>query len=260
MPTLSAAPLLVLFFAASAFPWLLLLRQRFGQLLAVPATAGWCAALSLATLAISHAVNLNYMVALIGASVIAAVAGAWIASRRSGVLRRPGPYAVALWCPALLGGLVWCVTVLTAQFVPGHVSLWLGHERRRTQQSLVRRRHHSRQRNRSGPVHYAVPLSTALIATAVGAGSPSSSSARRPRASPQAFTLVWVILLVVVCAAVGVVVRLTRFPSSIRLVALVSALGSLLPLTWFFSGLIIQWGYFNIDVALPVRLPPGSST
>jgi hypothetical protein len=100
---------------------------------------------------------------------------------------------------------------------------------------------------------YPVPLSTALVAVGLGAGSPTSPGAGAALEHQlEAFTLVWVIMLAVLCVAVGAVCASLVPSTSTRLVATVSALGSLLPLTWFFSGLAIQWGYFNVDVVLPV--------
>jgi hypothetical protein len=255
MPLYLGAPLLLLLFAASAFPWLLVLRQRFGQLLAVPATASAALLLLLVVLAISHLLAVNYVVALIVASVIVGAAGVVVARRTPGVLRHPGRYAVALWCPALAGGVVWIATVAAAQFVPGMSRFgWAmnGDALNNLSFADVIVKNNGIALNQSS---YSVPLSTALIATGLGAGTPSSGSARAGLEHHlEAFTLVWVIMLAVLCVAVGVVCASLISPDSIRLVAVVSALGSLLPLTWFFSGLVIQWGYFNIDVVLPVLL------
>jgi hypothetical protein len=255
MPLALGAPLLIVLFAASAFPWLLVLRQRFGQLLAVPATAGGALFLLLVMLVLSHALRVNYMVALIVASVIAGVAGALVARRSPGVLRRPGRYAIALWCPALAGGIVWMVTAGLAQVVPGMSrfgwamngdalnNLYYAGVIAKTNGIAL------------GQTVYPVPLSTALVAVGLGAGSPSSPGAGAALEHQlEAFTLVWVIMLAVLCVAVGVVCASLVPAVSTRLVAMVSALGSLLPLTWFFSGLVIQWGYFNVDVVLPVAL------
>lgn len=255
MPLYLGAPLLLVLFAASAFPWLLVLRQRFGQLLAIPATAGGALLLLLVVLAISHLLATNYVAALIVASVLVGVLGVLVARRTPNVLRKPGRYAIALWCPALAGGLVWVGTVLTAQFVPGMSRFgWAMNGDALNNLFLA----DAIAKNNGIALDqsiYPVPLSTALIATGLGAGVPSSSSARSLLEHHlEAFTLVWVILLAVLCVAVGVVCASLISPESIRLVATVSAVGSLLPLTWFFSGLVIQWGYFNVDVVVPIVL------
>jgi hypothetical protein len=255
MPLYLGAPLLLLLFAASAFPWLLVFRQRLGHLLAVPATAGGALLLLLIVLSISHLLDVNYIVALVVASIVAGALGAVAALRTPNVLRRPGRYAVALWCPALSGAIVWLGTVLAAQFVPGMSKFgWAmnGDALNNLFFADVIVKSNGIALDQST---YSVPLSTALIATGLGAGTPSSSSASAVLEHHlEAFTLVWVIMLAVVCVAVGVVCASLIPAESTRLVATVSALGSLLPLTWFYSGLIIQWGYFNIDVVLPVAL------
>jgi hypothetical protein len=62
------------------------------------------------------------------------------------------------------------------------------------------------------------------------------------------------LLLALTCLGVGVVLASLIAPRFTASVATVSALGSLLPLTWLVSGLTIQWGYFNINVLLPLLL------
>ena len=255
MPMLVAVPLLILLFAASAFPWLLALRARFGHMLAIPATAGGALLLLLATLTVSHAVNANYMASLVVASVVVGALGTLVAFRTPRVLRRPGRYSVALWVPSLLGGVVWSATVLVAQVLPGASRFgWVMNGDALNNLGFA----DVIVRDNGIPLDlstYSVPLSTALIATGLGSGSPSSGSASAVLEHHlAALTLVWVIMLVALCVAVGVVCASLIPPRLTRTVAVVSALGSLLPLTWFVTGLIVQWGYFNVDVVLPIAL------
>src|ERR1700742_4225688 len=114
-----ALPLLALLFAASAFPWLLVLRARFGQLLAVPATGGGALLALLVVLLVSRALHVDIVWALVIASFAVGAVGGVLLARTAGAFRRPGRYAVALWCPALLGAVVWVATATLAQVVPG---------------------------------------------------------------------------------------------------------------------------------------------
>ncbi|HEY1529683.1 MAG TPA: hypothetical protein VGF80_02635 [Galbitalea sp.] len=255
MPISFAAPLLIALFLASAFPWLLILRARLGHLLAVPTTAGGALLLFLATLTISHLLDANYLVALIVASVAVGIVGAIIASRTPGVLRRPGRYAVALWCAPLLGAVLWIGTVLLAQLAPGMSRFgWIMNGDALNNLYFA---HLIIGYNgiALGAPPSPVTLPAALIATGIGTGSPSSGSAAAALAQDLAgFTLVWTILLAVLCVAMGAVIASLVPNSRLRLVVIVGALGSLLPLTWFVAGLTIQWGYFNVDVVLPIAL------
>jgi hypothetical protein len=255
MPMVVGAPLLLLLFAASAFPWLLVLRARFGQLIAVPATAGGALFLLLAVLTVSHLLGINYIAALVVASIVVGVLGAIVAARTPDRLRRPGRYAVALWCPALLGAAVWIATGIASQLAPGASRFgWVmnGDALNNLGFADILVRDNGITVVQST---YAVPLSTALIAVGLGSGSPSSGEARAVLEQHlAAFALVWVLLLAVLCVAMGVVCASLIPRHLTRVVATISALGSLLPLTWFVTGLGVQWGYFNVDVVLPIML------
>ena len=255
MPMSLAAPLLLALFLASAFPWLLILRARFGHLLAIPATAGGALLLFIAVLSISHLLRANYIAALVVSSVLFGALGTVLALRTRRVFRRPGRYAVAVWCPPLLGAVIWIGTVLAAQVLPGTSRFgWVmnGDALNNLYFANVIIRNNG---IALGISPSPVPLPAALIATALGAGTPSSASASAALSHElAAFTLVWVVLLAVLCVAVGVVIASLIPPALIRTVAVVGALGSLLPLTWFVAGLTIQWGYFNVDVVVPIAL------
>jgi hypothetical protein len=254
MPLALGAPLLLLLFAASAFPWLLLLRARFGHLLAVPATAGGSLVLFLVSLSISHLIGANFIATLVVSSVVFGVLGTVLARRTSGILRRPGRYAIALWCAPLLGAGVWIGTVLAAQVVPGMSRFgWAmnGDALNNLHFASVIVHDNGIAFNITNPV----PLPAALIATGLGAGSPASPSASDSLAHQlEAFTLVWVILLAVFCVAVGVATAALIPRTMTRTIVVVGALASLLPLTWFVTGLTVQWGYFNVDVVVPIAL------
>ena len=255
MPMVVGAPLLLLLFAASALPWLLVFRARFGQLIAVPATAGGALFLLLAVLTISHILGTNYMVALIVTSVIVGALGVLVAARTPNTLGRPGRYAIALWCPAFLGALVWIATGIASQILPGASRFgWVmnGDALNNLGFADVLVRDNGITLDQST---YSVPLSIALLATGLGSGSPSSGEARSVlELHLTAFSMVWVLLLAVLCVAVGVVCASLIPRHLVRTVATISALGSLLPLTWFVTGLGVQWGYFNVDVVLPIVL------
>jgi hypothetical protein len=250
-----ALPLLALVFAASAFPWLLVLRARFGHLLAVPATAGGALLLLLVVLLLSRALHAGYIATLVAASIIVGVIGGILAARTPGVFRRPGRYAVALWCPALAGAVVWALTAILAQLIPGASrfgwvmngdalnNLWYAGVIQHSNGLAI------------GATQNPVPLPAALISVALGTGAPTSASAATLLTHELAALLVtWVVLLAATCISMGVVVASAVDGRRTGTVALASALGSLLPLTWFVSGLTVQWGYFNLSVLLPTLL------
>jgi hypothetical protein len=255
MPLIVGAPLMLLLFAASSLPWLMVFRARFGHLVAVPATIGGGVLLGFATLVVSHLLHADYVVATIAVAIVMGVVGFLVARRTPNVWRRPSRYAVVLWCPALLGGLVWMLTVGISQFLPGASRFgWAMNG-----DSLNNLYYAGAITTDNGIAFSAtknpVPLPADLIAIALGAGSPASASGGAALEHElSAFTLVWVLLLVLTCLGLGVVLASLVSPTLTSAVATVSALGSLLPLTWLVSGLTIQWGYFNVNVLLPLLI------
>jgi hypothetical protein len=250
-----ALPLLLLLFAASAFPWLLVLRARFGHLLAIPATAGGALLLLLLVLVISRELNTDYVATLAVASVITGAIGVSLLVRTPGAFRRPGRHAVALWCPALVGALVWALTVTLAQLTPGASRFgWVmnGDALNNLWDAGVIRHDNGLS---LGGAENPVPLPAALISIAIGTGHSATGSAAAALSHELTALLVtWVVLLASTCVAMGVVVASAVNHQRLGTVALASGLGSLLPLTWFVSGLTVQWGYLNVSVLLPILL------
>ena len=255
MPMSLAAPLLLALFLASALPWLLVFRARFGHLLAIPATGAGALVLLLGVLMLSHLVGANYIVAIVVACVVVGAVGALLAVRTPNVLRRPSRYSVVLWCGSLLGGVIWLATVGLAHILPGASRYGWAMNGDALNNLYYAGKIVTDNGIALGAQENPVPLPSAIIALALGAGSASSRSAEASLIHQlSAFTLVWVLLLTVTCVAMGVVVASLVKPTLTRTVAVASALGSLLPLTWFVSGLTIQWGYFNVSLLLPIAL------
>jgi hypothetical protein len=250
-----ALPLLAVLFAASALPWLLLLRARFGHRLAIPMTAGGALLLLFVVLLASRLLGVDGVAALAVGSVIAGVVGGILVARAPHALRRPARLSVALWRPALLGALVWVLTAVLAQVIPGASRLgWVMNGDALNNIWYASVIQHS-DGLALGAAENPVPLPAALISVALGTGpAATASSAAALSHELTAFTVTWVTLLAVTCVAMGVVVASAIDVRNPRAVAVASGLGSLLPLTWFVSGLTVQWGYFNLDVLLPILL------
>jgi hypothetical protein len=254
MPTIIAAAALLLLFAAAAFGWLLVFRARWGQFIAITGVAGGALLALGGALVVAHYLNTAPLGTVIVAAIVIGILGAIAAIRTPHALRRPSRRTVALWCPALLGSVVWLVTVGLAQFVPGASKFgWVMNG------DSLNNLYYGRQIASVGIALGAqsnpVPLTAAILSLGIGAGSqPDVSAGAALRHELAALTMVWVILLAVVCVVVGVICAALIDPKHTRKIVVVSALGSLLPLTWFASGLIIQWGYLNVSVILPIAL------
>lgn len=252
MPMLVAAPLLLILFAAAAFPWLLAFRARWGQLIAIPGTGAGALLTMLASLVAARYLGTPPLLTVVVVAVAAGAAGIVVAVRTPNIRRRPARATIALWCPALVGAVVWLCTVGLAQFLPGASRYgWVMNGD--SLNNLYYGRQIAHEGISLGANSNPVPLTAAILSLGLGAGAdPTASASDQLKHELAALTLVWVILLAIVCVVVGVICAALIDRASTAKVVTVSALGSLLPLTWFASGLIIQWGYLNISVILPL--------
>ena len=240
--------------AISAVPWLLALSKRFGLLIAVPGTAVASILLAMAVLLVTHAAHLDIVASEVVAGLLFAGLGLLLLRRTPGALRKPGRHAAALWCSPAVGALGWIGTLVAAQFVPGASRLsWAmngdGFNNLFYANAILDARGLA-----VGQSENPVPLPAAFLAIAMSPGRTDLAARNLLAHDLSSFTLIWTLILAATCILTGAVVASAipaRYP---RAVALASALGSLLPLTWYVAGLPVQWGYFNAHVVLPLVL------
>jgi len=240
--------------ALSSVPWILALSKRFGLVLAVPGTAAAAILLAMGVLLVSRAAQLDIVFSQIAGGLLFTAAGVLVLVRTPGALRRPGRHAVALWVSPVLGALGWIGTSVAAQFVPGAARLsWVmnGDGFNNLFYGNVILSAHGLAVGRS---ENPVPLPASLLALAMSPGRENISNRTLLAHDLASLTVVWTIILAATCILTGAVVASAipkRYPHA---VAVASALGSLVPLTWYAAGLPAQWGYFNANVVLPILL------
>lgn len=240
--------------ALSGVPWILALSKRFGLLLAVPGSAAAVTLLAMGVLLVSRAVQLDIVLSQVIGGLLFTAAGVLVLRRTPGALRRPGRHAVALWVSPVLGALGWIGTLVAAQFVPGAARLsWAmngdGFNNLFYGNVILTARGLA-----IGQAENPVPLPASLLALAMSPGRLIIADRNLLAHDLASFTIVWTLILAATCILTGAVVASAipkRYP---REVAVASALGSLLPLTWYATGLPVQWGYFNANVVLPILL------
>jgi len=240
--------------ALSGVPWILALSKRFGLLIAVPGTAAAAILLVLSVLLVSRAAQLDIVISQVVGGLLFAAAGVLMVVRTPGALRRPSRHSVALWVSPGLGALGWIGTLVAAQFVPGAARLsWAmnGDGFNNIFYGNVIVSAHGLAIGRS---ENPVPLPASLLAIAMSPGRASVADQNLLAHDLASFTVIWTLILAATCILAGAVVASAipkRFPLA---VSVASALGSLLPLTWYVAGLPVQWGYFNANVVLPILL------
>jgi hypothetical protein len=240
--------------ALSSLPWLLVLSKRFGMLIAVPGTAAGAILLALAVLLITRTAQLDIVISQVMGGLIFAAAGLLALRRTPGALRKPGRYAVALWVSPLIGALGWIGTTVTAQFLPGAARLSWAMNGDGFNNIFYSNVILSARGVAVGQSENPVPLPAALLALAMAPGRPTVADRDLLLHDLASLTVIWTLILAATCILAGVVVASVIPKRNPVLVAVSSALGSLLPLTWYIAGLPVQWGYFNATVVLPIIL------
>lgn len=246
--------LLFVVLALSSVPWLLALSKRFGLLLAVPGTAAAVILLAMGVLLVSRAAQLDIVLSQVMGGLLFTAAGVLLLLRTPGALRRPGRHAVALWVSPVLGALGWIGTLVAAQFVPGAARLSWAMNGDGFNNLFYGNVILSARGLAIGQAENPVPLPASLLALAMSPGRPTIADRNLLAHDLASFTVVWTLILAATCILTGAVVASAIPKRHPQLVAGASALGSLLPLTWYATGLPVQWGYFNANVVLPVLL------
>ncbi len=252
--TLAQQLLLPVALALAVVPWLAVLGAMLGARLAAVATMSGGLISLVAVMILSSAVGLPVAAAQGGLAVLLAVSGAAICVVHRARLRRPSGATLAAWLPATLGSLVWLVVVGAARAVPGASAVGWAMNGDAFNNLYYARRVIATNGLQIGGDQNPVPMPSALLSLAFAPFGPDASVGTHLERDVVGMAVIWTALLAVGAVVMGAVVASLVPPDRIRTTAVVSALGSLLTLTWFVAGLPMQWGYINVHVALPLAL------
>jgi len=166
----------------------------------------------------------------------------------------PSRHAIALWLTPIVGAVIWIGTYAVARIVPGasRVSWALNGDalNNLVEARLILTGHGLAIGSSGNPV----PLPASLLAFALAPGRSAIPTADLALREFATFALVWMLLIAATCLLTGAVVGSMMPSGRPGLVALASGSGSLLPLTWYVTGLPVQWSYLNANVAIPLAL------
>jgi len=239
---------------AAPLPWVLLMRQRSGTVVGAMIAILVDFWLLLATMVITvplHLPVLGTVIVLWTALSITAVALCW---RHGTVLSRPSASTVALWAASTLGGVIWIGVMIAAVVVPNAARyswVMLGDS---ANNLLFARGVLDDNGFVLGPTANPTPLPSLLLAIVTGSGRAGVSPADLLKHDIAAFDQVWALMIILTCFTAGMLAgTLTRtMGAKPVVVAIVAAGGSLLPLSWFFTGYPVEFGFLNANVALPI--------
>jgi hypothetical protein len=239
--------------ALASVPWLLVVRERRGALIAVGGVVlalTWVVLVVLILTAALHLPMLLTTILIVGAAGILGAARVLVLR----TIRRPDRRGVSIVLPALLGPLVWFGLVLSTGFVSSVARISWVMSGDSPNNLLFARDITYHSGILVGATQNPVPLPAALLAVFVGPGRGAVGSARLLEHDLQAFSQLWTIVIALVCFLGGIVAAsLARAASDRVLVcAIVAAAASVLPISWLVLVYPVEDGFFGSHVALVI--------
>lgn len=240
--------------AAAALPWLLLATRRWGLALGACATLLVSLLLFLLSLMATGALHLPMVATVSAAALVLGAVGIAVAARATTPGARPSRIAALTVLPALAGGVVWLATAALAFVVPGASRLsWvmLGDSANNV---LFAREVVYRGGLATGPGENPVPLPTALLGYVIAAGRDGVDATQLLPHDIRGFVVTWSLLIALSCLVIGAAAATIARHAGARagVVGAVAAGASLLPLSWFFTGYPLEYGFFNTHLAFVV--------
>ncbi|MCU1423292.1 MAG: hypothetical protein JWN36_2943 [Microbacteriaceae bacterium] len=244
--------LAVVLAVAATIPWVFAIGARYGHLLGAVATGSVGGVVLLGTLVVSRFLALDPVIALVSIDVIAL--GVGLALLHQLHYPMPGRRAITVWVPALAGAVVWLATLGLAQVVPGASRLSWAMNGDTFNNLFYSGLILHRDGLALGAFENPVPLPAAIVAAVAAPGRAGLGAHAVLGHDLGAFALTWVLMLGLTGLAIGATLASAVPRSRPAVTAVVGALGSLGATTWLVGGLPVQWGYFNVHVAIPLVL------
>jgi hypothetical protein len=243
-----------LLLALVAFAWFRVVARHAGAALAVCTVLISASLLLLATAMLTAAVHVDLLLAFSIVMVVVGLAGC-MALRQAGVAV-PLSTDPALPLFAAIGPAIWGIASIFWAFLPDERRLgWV--MRNDSVNNLVFAREAIAQHGIvPGGGQNPAPFPAAVIALAASAGRGQSPSAGLLLHDLSAMSATWMLLIGLTALLSGFVAgevarRASAAPVAVRWA---TALGSVLVFTWYVTGYPMEYGFFNVSVALPVLL------
>ena len=240
---------------AAPVPWLLYLsRSGLAASLGIVTQVSLWALLATMMATVFIPIPMVDVVAVVW--MLAGLLGVWLCTRDPRALRRPSTLAIATLVPTLTGALVWLGTIIVAQFVGGAARLsWVMVGDAANNVNFARDDVY-RNGIAVGVGENPVPFPSGILGIIVGSGRASVPSSAALGHDLQAFAQAWTLVIMATCVITGATAAAIVRRTSARplIVGLVGGGASLLPLSWFFTGYPLEYGFFNGDISLVVLL------
>lgn len=237
---------------AAAFPWFLVLATRKGAAISLGVVVLGSLWLMLAVMLGLPLLQLPLLATFVVAWTGIGLAGAAILRPCDLSRRAWSRDSIVVWFPAALGSLVWIAAVVVSNFIDGapHYSWAMTGDS--ANNVLFARDISDRPGLAIGPDQNPVPLPAVLIALGISAGRASIPSAALLKHDMAGVVVLWILLIAATCYLAGVAAARAARGSRRWIIAVVGAGVSLVPLSWFATGLAIEYGFFSVGLAYPI--------
>lgn len=250
--TVAALPFLAML--AAGLPWVIVASVRLGLRLAVPLVGGTALFALMVLLLATRYTGWPPVQSVLLISAVVGVAGVAVAVWRRSTLRRPAARTLALWLGSLTGAVAWLVTLALTRVVPGASTFsWVmnGDGANNIHEALGYYWANGIIVEGSSPVLLIRSLLMISLSSGRADGQPLSVDLAHDLIALQT---TWLLGLGATAIALGVLAGSLLRSSRVLPTLLASVTGSLLTMTWFVTGLPIEYGYLNSMVALPILI------
>ncbi|MBC7761018.1 MAG: hypothetical protein H7201_04315 [Candidatus Saccharibacteria bacterium] len=245
---------LLLEIALAAVPWVIVVDRRVGDAIAVPAVMLTALLAVVGTLMVTGGLQVDLTVGLAISFGLIGLAGVLTMLR----VERNSPLVLsdllARWLAPCAGAVVWFGAMGIAQLVPAASRLSWAMNGDAANNFLFAREVIRHGGIAVGASENPVPLPAALLAVGMSAGRPTVPVGDLVEHDMTTFAQVWALFIGLTCVLMGAAVSSAISSERRVAVAVVGALASLIPLSWYVTGYAIEYGFFNIHLALPVVL------
>jgi hypothetical protein len=236
--------------------WLVVTARRLGYALAIPLALLGVASTITVVLLVTAAARLPMNESLGIAFGALGVAGGFLLARRTPAQPAPALLERAIWVPSMVGAVVWVVSqVLTLRLAVNEMLSWV--MRNDIANTLVFA-HDVLYRTgiTPGPRENPAPLPAALVAVTIAPARSAVPDETLLQHDLLLIAALWGALIALTCILAGMVAgSLARSSNAPRwMVASASALGSLVVLSWLFTGYPMEYGFINAHISLVVLL------
>lgn len=243
-----------IFGLAAALPWVLLISVRFNKIISSILTGSVILILEIWVGIVSSIVSVPIFISICISLLLIGFFGLLLLNRGAqeiSLLRVP-----SLWniLSVSSGAIIWYLGIIAAQFIPRSSKVGWVMSGDSANNILMARDVLTAGGIEVGAQSNPAPLPSALIAFAIAPSRENNFLETSLFSDVSNLSGLWAALIALTCVVSGslVFVASRNFSDNVLKVRFLAILGSLLPLTWFFSGYPLDFGFFNSQIAMPI--------